>query len=115
MAAEEIKLKCQFCSQVFHSTYRLIPHVFMAHHKKVAKKIARNKGFRKKEVVDSSSEDEPSSGETDSEAEQAVSKAMHGPCIPNVYESRPTSIAGPVAAIANGPRPRAPRLGSTVM
>ena len=45
MAAEEIKLKCQFCSQVFHSTYRLIPHVFMAHHKKVAKKIARNKDF----------------------------------------------------------------------
>ena len=34
------------------------------------KKIDRNKGFRKKEVVDSSSEDESSSGETDSEAEE---------------------------------------------
>ena len=36
------------------------------------KKIDRNKGFRKKEVVESSSEDESSSGESGSEAEEDI-------------------------------------------
>ena len=41
-----------------------------------------------------------------------MSKAIDGPCIPSTYDSRPTSIAGPVAATANGPLAAAPRLAA---
>jgi len=35
-------LKCQFCNLAFEGTYKLIPHIFFGHKKKIFKKIGKN-------------------------------------------------------------------------
>ena len=39
--SDPCQLKCRFCEQEFNSTYKVIPHIFFGHHKKIFKRISK--------------------------------------------------------------------------